>query len=66
MPLDIIAYGYVKHIFCAQKSLDVRHLRDNLWNVVNVEKNKRSGNLKIKILSTHYDRSKATGEGGMF
>jgi hypothetical protein len=27
---------------------------------------KNSGNLKIKILNPHYDRSKATGEGGMF
>jgi len=30
------------------------------------KKNEGSGNLKIKILNTHYDRSKATGEGGMF
>jgi len=33
---------------------------------MNVVKNEGSGNLKIKILSARYDRSKATGGGGMF
>jgi len=36
---------------------------------MNVEKKKKKesiGNLKIKILNPHYDRLKATGEGGMF
>jgi len=56
----------MEHIFCAQKSLDVCHLRENLWIAMNVEKNEGSGNLKIKILIAHYDRSKATGKGGMF
>jgi len=65
MPLDVFAYGYVRHV-CAHKSLDVCDLRDNLWNAMNVEKNEGSGNLEIKILSAPYDRSKATGGGGMF
>jgi hypothetical protein len=30
------------------------------------KKKKSSGNLKIKILNPHYNRSKPTGEGGMF
>jgi hypothetical protein len=68
MPLDVFVYGYVRHIVCAQKSLNVCHLRDNLWNAMNVgkKKNKSSVNLKIKIINPHCDRSKATGEGGMF
>jgi hypothetical protein len=33
---------------------------------MSVEKNEGSGNLKIKILGAHYDRSRATGGGGMF
>jgi hypothetical protein len=46
MPLDVFAYGYVRHIVYAQKSFDVCHLRDNLWNAMNVEKNECSGNIK--------------------
>jgi hypothetical protein len=45
MPLDVFVYGYVRHIVCAQKSLDICHLRDNLWNAMNV-----GGEAKIVVI----------------